>query len=148
MAKLNLKTIGFTLIELLIAISIIGILSTLILTNLHDARVRARDTQRKNDLHQVKTSLRMYYNDNQAYPNNDGSGNISGFPWGSQFGTTTVYMKKLPEDPASGNSYYYAKIGDDSFYLFACLENKSDKDGINCTLPGCSSVVCFIVSED
>lgn len=154
----NQNEAGFTLIELLVVISIIGILSTLLLSNLQGARARARDVQRKSDLKQVKTALRMYYNDNQSYPS--GSGNIGqgcdggSCDWGtSLFGETggTVYMKLLPQDPlGSPSSYYYHQIDSDSFNLYACLENKSDSSGgSDCgSLPSCSTDWCFKVSEE
>lgn len=148
--KFSIKK-GFTLIEILIVISIIGILSSLLLSNLQDARARARDTQRKNDLKQVKTALRMYYNDNQQYPDDDGSGNISCCAWGNPFIVSgATYMKALPQDPLGSNySYYYDRVNSDSFNLYACLENKSDSSGgSDCGSLSCSTNWCFKVSED
>lgn len=59
---------GFTLIEILVVISIIGILAAFILPNLTGMRERAADVQAKNNLNQLKSALRLYYNDNQKYP--------------------------------------------------------------------------------
>src|SRR3989304_7925641 len=76
--KMNNKK-GFTLIELIVVISIIGVLSTLIINNLNDARSRARDTKRKQELSGLKIALRLYYNDYQTYPAADaGNGDILG----------------------------------------------------------------------
>lgn len=68
MQKLSKKLSGFTLIELLVVISIIGILAALILANMVGIRERAADTKTKNDMNQLKTALRIVYNDTQSYP--------------------------------------------------------------------------------
>lgn len=141
--------LGFSLIELLIVIAMIGLLSSLLLANLQGARARARDAQRKSDLKQLKTALRMYYNDNQAYPTDNGSGSISGAAWGSPFGATTVYMKTVPLDPIPSQNYYYSRTDTESFNLYGCLENKSDTDGSSsCGSLSCTTNWCFHVSED
>lgn len=117
------KNRGFTLIELLVVISIIGVLTTLILANLSDARARARDSQKKSELTQLKTALRLYYNDNQKYPvDAAGIGVTGGAFTNIGVGATTIYMKKLPIE------FTYAQIDDDSFTLSVPLENASDTD--------------------
>lgn len=120
---------GFTLIELLIVITIIGILTAVVTTNLSGARSRARDTRRKSDLRGVEQALRLYYNDNKRFPANDGD-NISGAAWGSPFAVgSTVYMSSLPLDPSgNGLTYKYVRISDDSYLLVTSLENLSDPD--------------------
>ena len=59
---------GFTLIELLVVIAIIGLLSTLSILALNQARARARDAKRVADVKQIQTALEMYFNDNNKYP--------------------------------------------------------------------------------
>jgi prepilin-type N-terminal cleavage/methylation domain-containing protein len=128
---------GFTLIELLVVISIIGMLVVFLLYNFNDARLRARDAQRKSDLRQIKTGLALYYSVWGQYPANDGDGKIIGCgstsltacTWGEAWDRGgTVYMRPLPADPLSDQSYRYVKVNEDSFYLVALLENRSDKD--------------------
>lgn len=129
---------GFTLIELLVVISIIGILATLVAANLNSARSRARDAERKSDLKNISTALRLYFNDNGKYPA------ASALPWGSQWAGAngTVYMNTLPNDPLSGQTYNY-QLGatNDTFTLSACLENQSDSAGKSIVISGwtCSS---------
>ncbi|KKS95515.1 MAG: pilin domain-containing protein, general secretion pathway protein G [Microgenomates group bacterium GW2011_GWC1_43_13] len=121
----RIAKLGFTLIELLVVISIIGILATLIAANLNSARSRARDAQRKSDLRNVATALRLYYNDKSVYPNA-----VSfGLPWTDG---STVYMSQVPQDSLSPDQVYryYPDAGYDTFTLLACLENRSDKQGI------------------
>lgn len=123
---------GFTLIELLVVVSLIGILATLVMANLTSGRSRGRDAQRKSDLKQISTALRLYYNDVGSYPAS------SAIPWGAEWKNTqgTIYMNIVPDDPLPGSSYLY-EIGSDTdpadtdtFRLTACLENKSDDKGM------------------
>lgn len=112
---------GFTLIELLVVVSIIGILTTLLSANLNAARERARDAQRKSDLRNIQTALRLYYNDNARYP--------ASLTFDSEWEVEGVsYMSIVPDDPLSPNQNYVYIYDDinDSYVLEACLENKSD----------------------
>ena len=118
---MNVVKKGFTLIELLVVVSIIGILTTLLSANLNAARERARDAQRKSDLRNIQTALRLYYNDNARYPGSlsfGGAWEANGIP----------YMSTIPDDPLFPNqnyTYIYDE-GTDSYELETCLENKSD----------------------
>lgn len=60
---------AFSLIELLVVIAIIGILTVIVAPNFMGARERASDSQKKQNAVKIRDSLRMYYNDNQNYPN-------------------------------------------------------------------------------
>ena len=146
---------GFTLIELLVVISIIGILATLVVANYNSARLRARDVERKSDLNQMKKSLRLYYNDLNLYPETGTGDKIKAcdnpatttFDWGEQFICgTMVYMKVLPEDPKSTQSYSYSQAGSgQDLCLWATLENTADED-ITETQSRCSD--CSVGDDD
>lgn len=119
---------GFTLIELIIVVTIIGILSSLLLSNLVGIRGRVRDGQRKSDLAQIKQALEIYRSDNGAYPLDSGELNLS--RCGEKFETSTnVYMQKIPCDPLNTFPYtyrYVSSVDGVTYTLSACLENIID----------------------
>lgn len=129
------RTEGFTLIELLVVIAILGILVTLGLGSYMSAQIKSRDAKRKANLSQIAQSLELYNNDKGKYPLGSsgqiygcGAGGISVCSWGtsvfSDTTTGTIYMVKLPTDPAA-YSYYYVSNGK-NYQLYAHLENERD----------------------
>jgi type II secretion system protein G len=134
----SITQLGFTLIELLVVITVIGILTTLAVTNFSSARSRARDLKRKSDLRNAKAALRLYYNDFQTYPAASsgriagcGSGGTTACSWGSAFTAVSTYMNQLPQDPLNTGSYVYTYAQTSSgegFTITAVLENASDAD--------------------
>jgi prepilin-type N-terminal cleavage/methylation domain-containing protein len=64
---------GFTLIELLVVIAIIGLLSTLAVVALNNARQKSRDAKRVADVKQMQTALELFYNDCGGYPTGAGA---------------------------------------------------------------------------
>jgi prepilin-type N-terminal cleavage/methylation domain-containing protein len=70
--KIMLKTNkrGFTLIELLVVIAIIGLLATIVLVSLNNARNKANNAKIKSDLSQMMLAVEMFYSDAvpAAYP--------------------------------------------------------------------------------
>lgn len=60
---------GFTLIELLVVVSIIALLSTLALSYLGDARMKARNTAKNSLVSEYIKALELYRSENATYPN-------------------------------------------------------------------------------
>ncbi len=132
------KQKGFTLIELLVVIAIIGLLSTLAVISLNNARQKARDARRVSDIKQVQTALELYYNDMNGYPattaNPSGMsicGTGNGIVTSGSCGTATVYMNLVPSNPApvdvtasgcGGSGYTYTQTSSGASYTIQyCL---------------------------
>jgi type II secretion system protein G len=139
---------GFTLIELLVVISILGVLTTLVVSNVGGARERARDAKRKSDLKEIQNALQLYKQDQttSVYP--------QALP---TLVATDKYIKNLPDDPLPDLDYYYTSTDNDTDYrLKACLENVSDpqgsedsaeiENGLEGSLSICSSEIKFELS--
>ena len=161
--KKNLKLSGFTLIELLVVVAIIGVLTAVLLVNLVGIRERAADAKKKSDLNQLKSSLRLYYNDYQGYPAADGTGHILGCtdgvsaceqdPNGSgnspdslTNATGTVYMKEVPEYIA-----YWSDLDKETFYVGVILSNASDPEAAasvtRCNAPPTSEGIFYVCTD-
>jgi len=125
---------AFTLVELLVVISIIGLLSTIAVISLNQARLKGYDAKRTADIKQIMTAMTLYYQDNGAFPNTGPTGlncaagaggwyclghGTAGTCWqGTDHGCTaldnalTPYMAKIPDDPINntafqGDAYMY-----------------------------------------
>lgn len=67
MQKISKYNKGFTLIELLVVIAIIGILASVVLVSLNNARGKAVDVKVISDVKQIKTAIESGYS-GAAYP--------------------------------------------------------------------------------
>ena len=63
-----MKNKGFTLIELLVVVSIIGVLASIVLSSLGEARSKARDARGISEINTLRTALELYNLDNGKYP--------------------------------------------------------------------------------
>ncbi len=141
MQKTNKK--GFTLIELLVVIAIIGLLSTLAVVSLNNARQKSRDARRVSDVKQIQTALELYYNDAGGYPITAGvsTGNPIAY-------SGVTYMNAVPTAPTpadgtgcttASNLYDYTMVGTNTSYTFQyCLGAATGgiSAGVNTATPG------------
>jgi type II secretion system protein G len=123
---------AFTLIELLVVIAVIGLLSTIAVVSLGQARIKARDVKRMADLKQISTAIELYLNNNNYLPRNTAgwctyiSDPTNGY--GAAFQSDLAsYIANVPLDPVNKNKptdYFYKNIDNVGKYvLCAKLEN-------------------------
>ena len=129
---------GFTLIELLVVIAIIGLLSTLAVVALNNAREKSRDARRLSDVKQIQTALELFYNDCNSYPiisaagqlttamNN--AGETSACPTGITLGS---FLNTIPTPPTPADGTCSA----DNSYDYT----SNDSDGTAWTSGSCAS---------
>ena len=148
MLKTNKR--GFTLIELLVVIAIIGLLATIVLVSLNNARNKANNAKIKSDLSQMMLAVEMYYSDNSTYPLNGascgvaGTGVVNTIASGGAvcsgrplFDTNTTHIQNLPTRPGSG-TYAYSVSGATSYSLSTTLF--APQAGVTWT---CSNGACY-----
>ena len=87
------NTKGFTLVELLAVIAIIGILASIVVGGLQNARASGRDGKRISDIKNIQLHLALYYNDNVKYP-------------ATLSLLAPTYMSVVPKDPKDNTTPY------------------------------------------
>ena len=105
------KQKGFTLIELLVVIAVIGVLASIILVRVNEARAKSRDARRISDLRQTKTGLEMYYTAGEGYP--DMSAWNNAVLGGTLIGCGEQNFFMPPDDPLD-YPYIYTSDGNSS----------------------------------
>jgi len=129
------KSRGFTLIELLVVIAIIGLLSTLAVVALNNARQKSRDAKRVSDIKQIQTALELYFADQNAYPAGAGialgTATYTALSSGAGFSNTpsgTTYMGQVPQNPTPGGAAYAYTVsgtGNSTYSITFTLEGQT-----------------------
>ena len=122
------KQRSFTLIELLVVIAIVGVLAALVMPSINNARTKARDAKRLEDLRQFSSALEMYYSDNNHYPVWEEGGGFQDESASTTLAASLVpkYLASLPKDPLpSKYVYYYQSDATGSLYKGAAYMETS-----------------------
>ncbi len=107
---------GFTLIELLVVVAIIGLLASLAMVALQNAKESSRDTRRKGDLKQISTALNLYLSGdgNGRYPVQNAWAHFEDSSLSSL--VTSELLVELPSDPLASQGYYLDYKSDGTGY--------------------------------
>ncbi|MBU1148774.1 type II secretion system GspH family protein [Patescibacteria group bacterium] len=135
---------GFTLVELLVVIGMIGLLSTMVFVQLNQARQKARDAVRIQDISNITKALDFYYSEHEQYASSKNCTATGGCPLGWDCADVCIsnldpdwipelddYMARIPRDPLSGS-------GDNYFYFYISMYPEEDH-----VCEGLTSQQCF-----
>jgi len=154
------KRQGFTLIELLVVIAIIGLLSTLAVVALNNARSKGRDAKRVADIKTIQTALELYFADSNGYPDGKTATETLGQAGALTLSKTagfadavvgTTYMGKVPANPTPGGAAYTYKtdaVAGTIYTIGFTLEEATGSlaTGANCAQPsGITSGACPVI---
>lgn len=107
---------GFTLVEMLLVVSIIGLLASLILVQVSQARARARDAEREEEIKTLQNAFALFAVSNKIYPIYTGP--LTGSDPVSLALINADALSQVPLDPFNQGVYRYQYTSTDgSSYL-------------------------------
>lgn len=118
---------GFTLIELMVVITIIGLLSSTVITSMRNVRMKAKDARRVSDLRSIRLALELYHSTNNSYPSTSGAWRSQCSTWGGYAANNVIpglapqYIAAVPADPdmvVTGTTCCYLYISNGTDYKF------------------------------
>lgn len=128
------RTRAFTLIELLVVVAIIGLLSSVVLSSLTTARIKARDAERLSDMRQIRNALEIYHSTYGHYPRSTNCGGttpnahwcnsvqtLSNGRWIKHMGSPalTSFISEDPVDPRPAGSANWVPVNGGTYYYFS-----------------------------
>ena len=116
---------GMTLLEIMIVVAILGLLATVVVSNLMGSLDNAKINITRTKISQVESAVKRYYLDFSDYPDsmkdlvNPGSGR-------------PAYVKKAPKDDWNRELIYKRSSGDTPFVIYSMGPDgvKGNKDDI------------------
>jgi prepilin-type N-terminal cleavage/methylation domain-containing protein len=125
---------AFTIVELMVAVAIIGILTAVASISYSGVRQRARDSQRQNDLTQLKVVLSTYYSAQvpQRYVTAATRITLNSTSDALTAALEPNYIRDIPLDPLNTGSYVYKYQSFNTardFTLYGTLENTNNNKG-------------------
>ena len=99
---------GFTVIELLLVIAIIGLIASVLIVTLSEARAQARDAKRKIEVDTIRKAIEFYYIEYNRYPKKTKWASLEEDPildTGERFSEAVgEWLPTIPKDPLWGQT--------------------------------------------
>lgn len=97
---------GFTIIELLVVLAVIALISSLIFVQMQQARSRARDAEREEEIKTIQSALALYVVSNSLYPVYTGV--LTGSDPVSLALVGSNSLSQVPMDPINDGNFKYS----------------------------------------
>jgi Tfp pilus assembly protein PilE len=113
-------------LEIIIVVIVVGILGWITWNQFDLAKKKARDIERRSNLHEISKVIKLYYADYGKLPPVEEINSL----WGGKqwLDGNYVYVEKMPGENYTDQQYCYKTYGDgETFGLLANLENKNDE---------------------